>query len=134
MNGLPTYSLKDKTLIRFDLDENLKRSWDLNKNSELIQKAINEGLPKTKLTKIPFRMEMSAFTRLENSIPVIGDIGELWPVFVDKICKELGIELDFISAPQNTEEGKEMRERIVEEIKPFSLKKMRNALRDKYSF
>ena len=102
MNGMPTYSLKDKTLIRFDLDENLKRSWELNKQSELIQKAINEGLPKTKLTKIPFRMEMSAFTRLENSIPVIGDIGELWPIFIDKICKELGITLDFTSAPQNT--------------------------------
>lgn len=134
MNGLPTYSLKDKTLIRFDLDENLKRSWDLNKNSELIQKAINEGLPKTKLTKIPFRMEMSAFTRLENSIPVIGDIGELWPIFADRVCKALGVELDFSSAPQNTDEGKEMRERICDEIKPFSLNKMRSALHDKYSF
>ena len=134
MNGLPTYSLKDKALIRFDLDENLKRSWDLNKNSELIQKAINEGLPKTKLTKIPFRMEMSAFTRLENSIPVIGDIGELWPIFVDRVCKGLGVELDFSSAPQNTEEGKEMRERIVEEIKPFSLNKMRKAISEKYKF
>ena len=134
MNGLPTYSLKDKTLIRFDLDENLKRSWDLNKQSELIQKAINEGLPKTKLTKIPFRMEMSAFTRLENSIPVIGDIGELWPIFVDRVCKELGVELDFSSAPQNTEEGKAMRERIVDEIKPFSLNKMRKAVSEKYKF
>ena len=134
MNGLPTYSLKDKILIRFDLDENLKRSWDLNKQSELIQKAINEGLPKTKLTKIPFRMEMSAFTRLENSIPVIGDIGELWPIFVDRICNELGVTLDFTSAPQNTDEGKAMREKICDEIKPFSLTKMRNALRDKYSF
>ncbi len=134
MNGLPTYSLKDKTLIRFDLDENLKRSWDLNKQSELIQKAINEGLPKTKLTKIPFRMEMSAFTRLENSIPVIGDIGELWSIFVDRICKELGVTLEFTSAPQNTDEGKEMRERICDEIKPFSLNKMRNAIREKYNF
>lgn len=133
-NGMPTFSLKDKDLIRFDLDENLKRSWDLNKQSELIQKAINEGLPKTKLTKIPFRMEMSAFTRLENSIPVIGDIGELWPVFVDRICKALGISVDFSSAPQNTEEGKAMRERIVEEIKPFSINKMREVIKDKYKF
>ena len=77
---------------------------------------------------------MSAFTRLENSIPVIGDIGELWPIFVDRICKELGVELDFSSAPQNTEEGKAMRERIVEEIKPFSLNKMRKAVSEKYKF
>ncbi|MBR4938189.1 MAG: hypothetical protein IKZ22_04895, partial [Kiritimatiellae bacterium] len=134
MNGLPTYSLKEKTLIRFDLDDNLKRSWDLNKNSELIQKAINDGLPKTKLTKIPFRMEMSAFTRLEKSIPVIGDIGALWPVFVSRICDELGVELDFTSAPQNTAEGAAMREWIVDNVKPFSLNKMRMALRDKYAF
>ncbi len=133
-NGLPTYSLKDKTLIRFDLDENLKRSWELNKNSELIQKAINDGLPKTKLTKIPFRMEMSAFTRLENSIPVIGDIGELWPVFVNRICAKLGVEIGFSSAPQNTAEGAEMRERIVTDIKPFSLNKMRQAIHNKHSF
>lgn len=134
MNGLPTYSLKDKTLIRFDLDDNLKRSWDLNKNSELIQKAINDGLPKTKLTKIPFRMEMSAFTRLEKSIPVIGDIGALWPVFVSRICDELGVELDFTSAPQNTDEGASMRNWIVDTVKPFSLAKMRKALGEKYAF
>lgn len=134
MNGLPTYSLKDKTLIRFDLDDNLKRSWDLNKNSELIQKAINEGLPKTKLTKIPFRMEMSAFTRLEKSIPVIGDIGALWPVFVSRICDELGVELDFTSAPQNTDEGAAMRSWIVDNVKPFSLAKMRKTLSEKYAF
>ena len=134
MNGLPTYSLKDKTLIRFDLDDNLKRSWDLNKNSELIQKAINEGLPKTKLTKIPFRMEMSAFTRLEKSIPVIGDIGALWPVFVSRICDELGVELDFTSAPQNTDECAAMRSWIVDNVKPFSLAKMRKVLGEKYAF
>jgi hypothetical protein len=133
-NGLPTYSLKDKTLIRFDLDENLKRAWDLNKNSELIQKAIDNGLPKTKLTKIPFRMEMSAFTRLENSIPVIGDIGGLWPVFVDRVCARLGTEIPFSSAPQNTPEGAAMRERIVEQIRPFSLDRMRRSVRDRFHF
>ena len=133
-NGLPTYSLKDKTLIRFDLDENLKRAWDLNKNSELIQKAIDNGLPKTKLTKIPFRMEMSAFTRLENSIPVIGDIGGLWPVFVDRVCARLGTEIPFSSAPQNTPEGAAMRERFVEQIRPFSLDRMRRSVRDRFHF
>ena len=61
-----TYSLKDKTLIRFDLDENLRKAQDLQKQSAMIQEAINKGLPKTKISKIPFRMEMSAFARHEG--------------------------------------------------------------------
>ena len=32
----PVYSLRDKTLIRFDLDENLRRAQDLQKSSALI--------------------------------------------------------------------------------------------------
>ena len=89
-----------------------------------IQKAINEGLPKTKMTKIPFRMEMSAFSRMETSIPVIGDIGVLWPVMAMKVCQRLGVELDFISYPQQTEQGKAMREHIVNDIKPLDMKKI----------
>ncbi len=44
--GLHTYSLKDKTLIRIDLDENLRKAQDLQKESALIQEAIDKGLPK----------------------------------------------------------------------------------------
>jgi len=123
-NGYATYSLKGKDLIRFDLDDNLKKAWDMDKAGGDIQKAINEGLPKTKMTKIPFRMEMSAFSRMETSIPVIGDIGVLWPVMAMKVCQRLGIELDFISYPQQTEQGKAMREHIVNDIKPLDMKKI----------
>lgn len=122
--GYKTYSIEGKTLIRFDLDDNLKKAWEMDKNQGSIQKAINEGLPKTKITKIPFRMEMSAFTRLDSSIPVIGDIGILWPVLAAKVSQELGIELDFISHPQQTEEGKEMREFLVNDIKSIDKKKI----------
>ena len=120
-SGFNTYSLHDKTLIRFDLDENLRKAWELDKKGGEIQTAIDQGLPKTKMSKIPFRMEMSAFSRLESSIPVIGDIGMIWPVLAYKVCKELGIELDFISHPQQTPEGKAMREFIVDTIKALNM-------------
>ncbi|MBR1455560.1 MAG: hypothetical protein IJ594_00190 [Oscillospiraceae bacterium] len=124
-NGYKTYSLKDRTLIRFDLDENLKKAWDLDKHSGDVQKAIDDGLPKTKLTKIPFRMEMSAFSRMETSLPVIGDIGVLWPIFALHVCSELGIELDFVSYPQQSEQGKAMRDALVREIRPLDMNAVR---------
>jgi len=120
----PVYSLRGKTLIRFDLDENLRKAQDLQKQSAMIQEAINKGLPKTKLSKIPFRMEMSAFARHEGSLPVIGDIGMIWPVFALRIADALGITLDFMSYKQETPDGKAMREWIVDNVRPFSREKM----------
>lgn len=122
--GQPTYSLKEKTLIRFDLDENLRKAQDLQKQSAMIQEAINKGLPKTKLSKIPFRMEMSAFARHEGSLPVIGDIGMIWPIFALRIADALRIELDFMSYKQETDDGKQMRQWIVDNVQPFSKEKM----------
>jgi hypothetical protein len=122
--GLHTYSLKDKTLIRIDLDENLRKAQDLQKESALIQEAIDKGLPKTKISKIPFRMEMSAFARHEGSIPVIGDIGEVWPVLAWKTASALGVSLDFMSYAQHTDEGKAMRDWIVKEVRPVNRRKL----------
>lgn len=127
-NGFKTYSLKDKTLIRFDLDENLKKAWDLDKKSGEVQAAIDKGLPKTKMSKIPFRMEMSAFSRLEKSIPVIGDIGVLWSVMGYKVAKALGVELEYISYPQQTEPGKAMRQWIVDNVDYMKMDKIRKWL------
>ena len=96
--------------------------------------AINKGLPKTKMTNIPFRMEMSAFSRLNSSIPVIGDIGLIWPILASKVAQELDIELDFISAPQQTDEGKEMREMLVSEIESIDMKKIHKISRNRGNF
>lgn len=126
--GQPVYSLKGKTLIRFDLDENLRKAQDLQKQSAMIQEAINKGLPKTKLSKIPFRMEMSAFARHEGSLPVIGDIGMIWPVFALRVADELNISLDFMSYKQETDDGKAMRQWIVDNIRPFNKEKMKRQL------
>ena len=125
-DGYPTYSLADKTLIRIDLDSNLKKACDFEKQDSTVQQAIDKGMPKTKLMNIPFRMEMSGFARLENSIPVVGDIGIIWPIMAYFIEQKLDVELDFISYPQQTEEGKEMRKWIVENIKPIVKEKLYN--------
>lgn len=122
--GEHTYNLKGKALIRFDLDENLRKATDLERSDKTIQEAIDKGLPKTKLAKIPFRMEMSAFARHEGSLPVIGDIGKVWPVLAYDVAKELGIKLDFISASQDIPEGKAMREWIVDNVKPLDRERM----------
>jgi hypothetical protein len=132
--GYKTYSNEGKTLIRFDLDDNLKKAWDMDRSGGSIQEAIDEGLPKTKMTKIPFRMEMSAFSRLEGSIPVIGDIGVIWPVLATRVSKKLGIELDFMSHPQQSAEGKVMREYLVNNIEAINRSKIVNKSRQVKGF
>jgi len=122
--GYPTYSLKGKTLIRIDLDPNLKKAWEFERQDHRVQEAIDKGLPKTKLMDIPFRMEMSGFARLENSIPVVGDIGIVWPIIAWRIEKALDIHFDFISYPQQTKEGKQMREWIVDNVHPVDKSKL----------
>jgi len=122
--GYATYSLKDKVLIRIDLDPSLKKAWEFEKESGQVQAAIAQGLPKTKLMSIPFRMEMSGFARLEKSIPVVADVGVAWPIIALRLEQELGISLDFISYPQQSPEGQEMRRWIVENVQPIVKKKL----------
>ncbi len=90
-----------------------------------MQEAIDKGLPKTKAANIPFRMEMSAFARHEGSIPIVGDIGKVWPLIAHDVAENLGISLEFLSASQDTDEGKLMREWIVDTVKPLDVQKMR---------
>jgi hypothetical protein len=131
--GEHTYSLKGKTLIRFDLDENLRKATDLERSDKTIQEAIDKGLPKTKVANIPFRMEMSAFARHEGSLPVIGDIGKIWPIVAYETARELGVRLDFLSASQDTPEGQVMREWIVDHVKPLDRAKMFEKLKVVYT-
>ena len=121
-SGQNTYNLRDKTLIRIDLDENLRKAVELNST---VQEAIDKGLPKTKAAKIPFRMEMSAFARHEGSIPIVGDIGKVWPLIAHDVAENLGVNLDFLSASQDTPEGQSMRGWIVENVKPLDINKIR---------
>jgi hypothetical protein len=122
--GYDTYSLKDKVLIRIDLDPALKKAWEFEKQSSKVQTAIDQGLPKTKLMSIPFRMEMSGFARLDKSIPVVADLGVAWPIIALRLGQQLGISLDFISYPQQSMEGQKMRKWIVENVQPIVKKKL----------
>ncbi|MGB4008365.1 MAG: hypothetical protein WBL79_07165, partial [Bacillota bacterium] len=69
------------------------------------------------------------FARLETSLPLIGDIGQIWPIIASLTADALGIELEFMSAPQETPEGKEMRDWIVENVKPVSRQAMMDGIR-----
>jgi hypothetical protein len=122
--GYQTYSLKGKVLIRIDLDPALKKAWEFEKQSSKVQTAIDQGLPKTKLMSIPFRMEMSGFARLDKSIPVVADLGVAWPIIALRLEQQLGISLDFISYPQQSPEGQKMRKWIVENVQPIVKKKL----------
>ncbi len=126
--GHYTYSLEHKRLVRIDLDPTLEKVCRLEKEKSAVQEAIAKGLPKTKLFGVPFRMEMSGFARHEGSIAIVGDIGMVWPIMAVHVAERLGIELSFLSYPQNTEKGKEMREWIVEEVKPIRRDEMLKAL------
>src|SRR6202021_3828347 len=96
--------------IRIYLGPNLELAWNRQRQSAEVQRAVDQGLPKTKLTGIPFRMEMSGFARLEDSLPVTADIGVAWPVLAADVAGELGIRLDFILGPQEYSERKHLRE------------------------
>jgi hypothetical protein len=119
-----TYSLANKKIIRIDLDPNLEMAWLKEKKSKMVSDAVEKGLPKTKLMGIPFRMEMSGFARIPGSLPVIGDIGEVWPVLATRVADELGIKLDFMSYKQSLTAGKKVREWIVTNVKPVDRERM----------
>ncbi|MBD3187435.1 hypothetical protein GF325_11440 [Candidatus Bathyarchaeota archaeon] len=118
--GRDAYSLQGKTIARIDLDPNLESAWVQQRDSAIVQDAIDKGLPKTKITGVPFRMEMSGFARLDSSIPIIGDLGEIWPIIASRVSEKLGIDLDFMSYKQETREGKEMRRWIVDQVHPVN--------------
>jgi hypothetical protein len=117
-DGHPTFSLQGKTLVRFDLDPNLQTVCEIERGAATVQDAINQGLPKTKLLNIPFRMEMSGFARLPGSIPVIGDIGVLWPILAFEVVSRLNLDfnLEFLSYPQQSEPGLALRAAIVKDV------------------
>lgn len=121
------YSLEGKTLIRIDLDPALDAVWQAERNSLAVQQAIAEGQPKTKMFKVPFRMEMSGFARHPGSLPIIGDLGLVWPAIVRRVAEKLALRLEFLSYPQQTPEGQAMRDWIVDEVRPLDREKMLSA-------
>lgn len=126
-----TYSLRDKKIIRMDLDPNLEAIWQKERHSGEITNTVIKGLPKTKVTGLPFRMEMSGFSRLPGSLPIIGDIGNIWPILMTMVAESLAINLDFMSYNQSTPEGLTMRQWIVDTVQPVNMEKIMQTLNSK---
>ncbi len=124
-----TYSLADKKIVRIDLDENLEKAWSRERKGRMVSDAVQKGLPKTKSMRIPFRMEMSGFARIPGSLPVAGDIGEVWPLLATKVAHALGIKLDFMSYKQSLPAGQKVREWIVRQVHPVDRDRMFGAAR-----
>ena len=72
---------------------------------------------------------MSGFARLEGSLPVTADIGIAWPILAAKAATRLGVALEFVSAPQETLEGKEMRTWISDNVLPLDRVRMHESMR-----
>ena len=125
-----TYSLRDKKIIRIDLDPNLEKAWTKERESGMVSDAVDKGLPKTKSMRIPFRMEMSGFARIPGSIPVVGDIGEVWPVMATRVAEALGVKLDQMSYKQSLPAGEKFREWIVRRVKSVDRERMFEAVRE----
>ena len=118
--------------MRIDLDSSLEKVCQIERDGRAVQSAIAEGIPKTKQFNVPFRMEMSGFARHEGSTAIIGDLGVVWPLMALRIAERLGLTLDFISYPQQTPEGKAMREAIVRDVQPLSRAKMLRGLEQRF--
>ena len=130
-HGHFTYTLEGKDLVRIDLDPVLDQVCQAEKEGSAVQQAIADGLPKTKLFKVPFRMEMSGFARHPGSLAIIGDLGVVWPIMARRIAQRLGLDLAFMSYPQQTDEGKAMRKFIVRDVQPLSRDRMLEGLRQR---
>ena len=128
--GDRTYSLAKKKILRIDLDPSLEKAWQHERKEKSVSRAVDQGLPKTKSMDIPFRMEMSGFARIPGSLPIVGDIGEIWPILAARVSEALGVQLDLMSYKQSTPQGDTFREWIVREVRPLDKNRMFKALRE----
>jgi len=127
--GDRTYSLEKKKILRIDLDPTLEQAWVHERKDGRVSGAVHRGLPKTKSMGLPFRMEMSGFARIPGSLPIVGDIGEIWPVLAARMSKALHISLDLMSYKQSTPEGETFRDWIVRQVQPLDKNRMFKAFR-----
>jgi len=125
-----TYSLAEKKIVRIDLDPNLEKAWMQERKSKMVSDAVHRGIPKTKLMRIPFRMEMSGFARIPGSLPIVGDIGEIWPILATRVADALDVRLDFMSYKQSLPAGQKVREWIVKHVQPLNKDRMFTAARE----
>lgn len=117
--GLPTYSLGNKTVVRIDLDPAIEAAWRAQRAGGTVAAHIHQGRPKAKGMKLPFRMEMSGFARLPGALPITGDLGAVWPVLAAKAARALGVKPAFMCYKQDTPLGAKIRDFIVDNLNPL---------------
>lgn len=115
--GMKSFSLRDKTVVRIDLDPQIKQVWAMERKKKAVARFINQGLPKAASTGLAVRMEMSGFARLPGSLPLEGDLGVVWPLLSTRLAKALGVKLDYVCYKQGTPLGEKLRQFIVDEVK-----------------
>ena len=113
-DGYRTYSLEGKTLVRIDLDPNLRKPGRFERQGAsgagrhrpgLAQNETNRHpLPHGNVGFCPAGRQPARYRRYRRAVAGAGLPGG----------GSLGIQLDFVSHPQQTPEGKAMREWIVE--------------------
>ncbi len=128
--GMFTFSLKDKALVRIDLDPNISRVWQAERGRGAVAESIDKGLPKAASMKVPFRMEMSGFARLPGSLPILGDVGVVWPLLATRVAAALGVKLDFVCYKQATPQGEAVRRFIVDGVAPLDLSAVIDRLKE----
>jgi hypothetical protein len=117
--GQFTYSLRDKAVVRIDLDPALQKAWQLERRKGAVAGAIDQGLPKAAGLKLPFRMEMSGFARLPGSLPLTCDLGVIWPLLASRAARALDVKLEFMCYKQGTPQGDAVRDFIVDNVGPL---------------
>ncbi|MBU2519006.1 MAG: hypothetical protein KKB57_15590 [Proteobacteria bacterium] len=117
--GMDTFSLERKAVVRIDLDPNLERAWRLQREDQAVAQAIDQGRPKATGLKLPFRMEMSGFARLPGALPLTGDLGVIWPLLASRAAQAMGVKTAFLCYKQGTPPGEAVREFIVTELSPL---------------
>jgi hypothetical protein len=129
--GMPTFSLRDKALLRIDLDPAIRQVWERERQGQEVAHSIDQGLPKACRLNLPFRMEMSGFARLPHSQPLTGDLGVIWPVLAAKTAKSLGVKPGFVCYKQGSVLGDSLRQFIVSQVRPVDPSAVVQALNER---
>ncbi len=117
--GEPTFSLRDKKVVRIDLDPHIERIWNMQRQKEAVSQAIHTGKPKAVGLGLPFRMEFSGFARIPGSLPITADLGMVWPLMAGRAAHHLGADPAFMCYKQGTGLGESLREFIVQHVTPM---------------
>lgn len=128
--GLATFSLREKAIVRIDLDPQVRRVWEHERQKGAVSRAIEHGQPKAASLSPGFRMEMSGFARIPGALPIQADLGAAWPLLSAGVARALGVKLRFMCYKQGTALGEAVRAYLVDEVRPLDPSVVVQALKE----